>query len=315
MQRRGLLQTIFLVLGVVTLSLSTLLPGTVGTGGTALAQPAEAPSNPVYLTGGLPDYCPGVTHFILIGVSGWNSGLIPTSITVVWSDGETITYSQGSNSGLVGIQGNNAHYEAQAPAPGLEPTTGTYVNFGTGVDTSGLKLNASGCVAGSTPTVTSTSTSTATPAKTNTPTNTATATPTNTPSSPSSPTATPTKTATPTNTPSSPSSPTATPTNTPQSGQPSTSTPTPTNTNTPVPSSPNHSSAPTNTPVPATSTTVAVAQATPIPTNTQRPTAIAGAIAAQTLPKAGDPLLSLLRILGFGLIGLGLAARFFTRKA
>jgi hypothetical protein len=286
MPRNNVLQTLFLVLGAVSLSLSMLLTG-VGGSSAALAQTLQATQTISAKGFPAPAICVEY-HFVITQVTGITP---PDTITVTWSDGST---TQGT---ALPSAGGNAFYGAYPPSSDVKPTAATAT-----IDSSWSgEFNLSGCVNGAstpTPTTTKTSTATATPTKTSTPGKSATATPTSTA------TATPTNTNTPT------------PTNTPSSSQPSSPTATPTNTNTPSPSSPSHpsSSAPTNTPVPATPTTVIVAQATQVPTNTPRPTAVSGAVAAQTLPKAGDPLLSLLRVLGVALIGLGLTTRFFARK-
>jgi len=291
MSRKNFTQTLVLVLGAVSLSLSMVLAGFAGGSNAALAQTQQ--STQTIMAKGFPAPATCVEyHFVITQVT---DATRPQSITVTWSDGSS------STGGFLSLQGNNAAYGAYPPSSDVKPTAATAT-----IDSSWSgEFNLSGCVNGaSTATPTQTSTSTATSTKTSTPTKTATASPTSTGTV--VPTNTPTATPTNTNTP--------TPTNTPSSSHPSSPTSTPTNTNTPVPSSPSHSSAPTNTPVPSSPTTVAAALATPVPTNTPRPTAIAGAIAAQTLPKAGDPLLSLLRVLGVALIGLGLTARVITRK-
>jgi hypothetical protein len=45
------------------------------------------------------------------------------------------------------------------------------------------------------------------------------------------------------------------------------------------------------------------------------PTAVLGvSVTPQTLPKTGDPLVGLLRVLAIALIGLGVTSRFLTRS-
>lgn len=299
MSRNTVVQTIFLVVGGTCLAFSMVLAGVAGGGNAALAQVQQATKT--IQAKGTPVSCPsGVYHFVITQVTDQTA---PPTITVKWSDGTSTTVNVSKKS-------PTAFYDATAPSSGV-----TVVSASAVIDSSWSgEFNFSSCENGN---------ATATPTPTNTPTNnkpsTATPTPTNTPTNNKPSTATPTETNTPTNNKPSTSTPTgtatATPTNTPQSGHPSGSTATPTNTNTPVPSSPNQPSAPTNTPVVAAPTAVAGAQATPISVQTSQPTAVAGvSVTAQTLPKTGDPLAGLLRLLGIALIGLGLTTRFITRQ-
>jgi hypothetical protein len=58
-----------------------------------------------------------------------------------------------------------------------------------------------------------------------------------------------------------------------------------------------------------------VVEAVQVPPSTPVPTVVAGVkVGPQSLPKTGDPLVGLLRLLGVALIGLGLTVRVFTRK-
>jgi len=285
MTHNSLVQTMFLVVGGACLAFSMVLTGVVGGGNAALAQVQQATKT--IQAKGTPVSCTsGVYHFVITQVTDQTA---PPTITVTWSDNSTTTVNSTKRS-------PTAFYDATAPSSGVTVLSASAV-----IDSSWSgEFNFSSCENGN---------ATVTPTATNTPTN----------SKPSTATPTPTATNTPTNNKPSTATPTgtatATPTNTPQSGHPSGSTATPTNTNTPVPSSPNHPSAPTNTPVVTAPTAVAGAQATPIPVQTSQPTAVAGvSVTAQTLPKTGDPLAGLLRLLGIALIGLGLTTRFITRQ-